>query len=102
MNKIIEEKYEEISKICKKNKVKKLYTFGSINSNAFDETSSDIDLIVELNISDPLKKGETLIHLWEVFETLFKKKVDLITKINVRNPYFRKGIYATKELIYEA
>jgi predicted nucleotidyltransferase len=79
-----------------------LYVFGSLSTDNFDEKKSDIDLIVELDERDPIKKGEKLIILWDKFEELFGRKVDLLSRAQVRNPYLQKGIDATKQLIYEA
>jgi len=99
---IIKNKVNELSEICKVFNVKRLYVFGSINTDTFDEQKSDIDLIVELDQMDPIEKGETLIKLWDRFEELFERKVDLLSKTKVRNPYLQKGIDTTKQLIYEA
>ena len=51
---------------------------------------------------DPIIKGEKLISIWDKFEELFGRKVDLLSRTQVRNPYLQKGIDATKQLIYEA
>ena len=102
MHFIIRNKIKELSGICKSFKVKRLYIFGSINTDTFDEQESDIDLIVELDQMDPIEKGETLMKLWDRFEELFGRKVDLLSKTKVRNPYLQKGIDTTKKLIYEA
>jgi len=99
---IIRNKVNELSEICKIFNVRRLYVFGSINTDIFDEQKSDIDLIVELDQMYPIEKGETLIKLWDRFEELFERKVDLLSKTKVRNPYLQKGIDTTKQLIYEA
>ena len=49
MHFIIRNKIKELSEICKSFNVKRLYIFGSINTDTFDEQKSDIDLIVELD-----------------------------------------------------
>ena len=102
MHFIIRNKIKELSEICKSFNVKRLYIFGSINTDTFDEQKSDIDLIVELDQMDPIEKGKTLIKLWDRFEELFGRKVDLLSKTKVRNPYLQRGIDTTKQLIYEA
>lgn len=102
MHLIIKNKLGELNKICKSFEVKRLFVFGSLSTGEFDENKSDIDLIVELGEMDPLEKGEKLIILWDRFEELFGRKVDLLSKTQVRNPYLQKGIDTTKQLIYEA
>jgi predicted nucleotidyltransferase len=102
MHLIIKNRLSELNKICKSLDVSRLYVFGSLSTDSFDENKSDIDLIVELNEKDPIEKGEKLIILWDKFEELFGRKVDLLSRAQVRNPYLQKGIDATKQLIYEA
>ena len=102
MHLIIKNRLSELNEICKSLDVRRLYVFGSLSTDNFDENKSDIDLIVELNEKDPIEKGEKLIILWDKFEELFGRKVDLLSRAQVRNPYLQKGIDATKQLIYEA
>jgi predicted nucleotidyltransferase len=49
--------------LCKRHNVKSLYAFGSSVSEKFNEGKSDIDLLVELNTNDPIRKGEALFFL---------------------------------------
>lgn len=92
---------DEFLSLCKSHDVKTLYAFGSSTNEKFDEDSSDIDLLVELNTKDPIKRGENLIDLWDKFEKIFKRKVDLLTNSSVRNPVLRKSIDSSKILIYD-
>jgi len=43
----------DISELCKINKVKSLFIFGSALTNDFSD-QSDIDLVVDINESDPI------------------------------------------------
>ena len=92
---------KEFLSLCKSHDVKTLYAFGSSTTNKFDENSSDIDLLVELNTKDPIKRGENLIDLWDKFEKIFQRKVDLLTNSSIRNPILRNSIDASKILIYD-
>ena len=99
---------EEISKrlndfisLCQTHKVKYLYAFGSSVTDRFDAEKSDIDLLVEIEATDPLERGEKLISLWDNFEIFFHRKVDLLTESSIRNPYLQKNIDSTKILIYD-
>ena len=78
-----------------------LYAFGSSITNGFKEDSSDIDLLIELNTIDPIKKGETLLKLWDKLEAFFQRKVDLLTLSSIKNPILKKNIEASKVLVYE-
>ncbi|MCF6358758.1 MAG: nucleotidyltransferase domain-containing protein [Draconibacterium sp.] len=81
--------------------MKYLYAFGSSVTNKFDFEKSDIDLVVEIEESDPIAKGEKLISFWDKLEEFFKRRVDLITNPNIRNPYLRQSIDKSKILIYD-
>ncbi len=87
--------------LCRDHKVKYLYAFGSSTNNQFDEETSDIDLLVEIDIADPLERGEKLMALWDLFERFFQRRVDLLTDSSIKNPYLRKSIDASKVLIYD-
>jgi len=100
---------EEISKqtsqfteLCREHNVKYLFAFGSAaTDDKFNTQTSDIDLLVELDVSDPILRGEKLMSLWDGFESFFHRKVDLLTNSSIRNPYLRKSIESTKILIYD-
>ena len=99
---------EEISRhesdfksLCEIHKVKFLYGFGSSVTDRFDKNKSDIDLLVEIDEPDPIKRGDKLMSLWDGFEAFFNRKVDMLTEPFIRNPYLKKSINATKILIYE-
>ena len=91
----------EFKTLCKNHDVKSLYAFGSSTNKSFKEETSDIDLLIELNTEDPIKRGENLINLWDKFEIFFQRKVDLLTSTSLRNPILKKSIDSTKILIYD-
>jgi len=87
--------------LCLEHDLKYMYAFGSATNDSFDEQSSDIDLVVELNEPDPVERGEKLLSLWDKLELIFDRKVDLITETSIHNPYLRKNIERNKILIYD-
>ncbi len=97
----IKSKPNEFIMLCKNHDVKSLYAFGSSITNGFKEDSSDIDLLIELNTIDPIKKGETLLKLWDKLEAFFQRKVDLLTLSSIKNPILKKNIESSKVLVYE-
>jgi predicted nucleotidyltransferase len=98
----IEEYRTGIVRLCEKCKVVgKLYFFGSALTPHFDALASDIDVLVETENLLPEEKGEQLIALWDGLETLFNRKVDLLTENSLRNPFLKKEIEQTKKLIYD-
>ena len=92
---------KEFLSLCKSHDVKTLHVFGSSTNDKFNDDSSDIDLLVELDTKDPIKRGENLIDLWDKFEKIFQRKVDLLTNSSIKNPILRKNIDASKILIYD-
>lgn len=79
----------------------KLYAFGSVLTERFDEDRSDLDFLVELAPMPPIEKGETLMSLWDALEELFERKVDLLTDQPIKNPYLKRSIDQTKQLVYD-
>jgi predicted nucleotidyltransferase len=98
---IIREKHTEFVDLCRSHRVDKIYAFGSSITDHFDESKSDIDLVVGIEIDDPVDRGEALLSLWDKLEALFQRKVDLLTEDSIRNPYLKSNINRTKKLIYD-
>ncbi len=97
----IQEKLAEFTTICRLYNVKSLYAFGSSTTDIFDEKSSDIDLLIEIDENDPLEHGEKLLAIWDKLEEFFHRKVNLLTMSSIKNPILRKNLDATKILIYD-
>lgn len=90
---------DQIRKLCKSNKVKTLFAFGSILSQDF-KTESDIDLIVDIDAKDPLTYSDSYFNLKFHLEQLFQRRIDLLEQNTIKNPYLIKQIDETKVLIY--
>ena len=67
----------------------------------FNDGTSDIDLLIEINSEDPIQSGEMLMRIWDKLEVFFQKKVDLLTSRSLRNPILKASIESTKVLIYD-
>lgn len=98
---LIKDKYVDFIELCRSHKVDKMYAFGSSVTDKFNPSSSDIDLIVSVDIADPADRGEALLSLWDNLESLFKRKVDLLTEGSIQNPFLKSNIDQTKKLIYD-
>jgi predicted nucleotidyltransferase len=94
-------KLEQLYNICKKYDVVSLYVFGSAINGNFNPKTSDIDLIIELDDSDPVAKGEKLMKIWTEAEELFGRKVDLLTNKKIKNPFLQREIERSKQLLYD-
>jgi predicted nucleotidyltransferase len=94
------EKYiSEIITLCKKNKVKSLYVFGSVLTDRFTD-KSDIDLIVDIDSNDPLEYSDNYFNLKFALEELLRRQIDLLESRALKNPFLRENIDNSKTLIY--
>jgi predicted nucleotidyltransferase len=98
---LIKDKYADFIDLCHSHSVDKIYAFGSSITDQFNPNSSDIDLVVKVDIADPADRGDALLSLWDKLEALFKRKVDLLTDESIKNPYLRANVDRTKKLIYD-
>ena len=97
----IKYKTADFLSLCKSHNVRNLYAFGSSITDRFDEESSDIDLLIEIDNDDPIERGESLMNIWDKFEQFFQRKVDLLTSTSIKNPILKEKIDSTKILIYD-
>ncbi|MDP3432585.1 MAG: nucleotidyltransferase domain-containing protein [Bacteroidota bacterium] len=89
----------EINNLCRLNKVKSLYVFGSVLTEHFTE-KSDIDLVVDIDISDPYDYADSYFNLKFALQDLFRRPIDLLENKAIKNPYIRQNIDRSKSLIY--
>lgn len=101
--KLIEINLHNIFSLCKKYKVKKLYVFGSILTNKFNE-NSDVDFCVDFDKDlinrDNLDWASLFFGFFHEMEALLGRKIDMVFDSNISNPIFRKELDRTKQLIY--
>lgn len=97
--KLIENNIQKIIDLCKKHKVHKLFVFGSILTNRFNE-KSDVDLIVDFNKAEVNDYFDNYFEFKYSLEDLLGRKIDLIEEQTIKNPYLKKNVNATKTLIF--
>lgn len=90
---------EELKSLCKTNRVKSLFAFGSVTRDDFNE-DSDIDLVVDFDESDPFKYTDLYFNLKDKLEVLLNRQVDLLEERAIRNRVFRQQLDSTKIKIY--
>ncbi len=93
----IENKLDKLFELCIKYKVVKLFIFGSSSKGNFNNKTSDVYLIVDIENLPPVEKGENLMNFW----TQLDRKVDLLTNKNINNPYLKEEIDNSKLLLYD-
>jgi predicted nucleotidyltransferase len=89
----------EIRVLCKKNRVKSLYVFGSVLTDQFTD-KSDIDLIVDIDSIDPLEYSDFYFNLKFALEELLRREIDLLESRALKNPYLIDNINQSKTLLY--
>jgi len=88
-----------LKSLCQQNKVKSLYVFGSVLTDRFND-KSDIDLVVDIDSSDPIDYADNYFNLKFALQDLFKRQIDLLENKAIKNPYIRQNIDNSKYLIY--
>ncbi|MDD3050564.1 MAG: nucleotidyltransferase domain-containing protein [Candidatus Cloacimonetes bacterium] len=87
-------------RIIKDFKIKELYFFGSVLREDFSP-NSDIDVLVVFQDDSNYSLFEFM-DLREKLESYLNRKVDLVEKDGITNPYRRKEILSTAKRIYAA
>lgn len=96
---IIDKNIDKIRDLCNKHKVAKLFVFGSILTDDFNK-SSDIDLLVDFSGVDLYDYADNFFDLKTSLEKLLERQIDLLEDKAVKNPYLRKSIDSSKQMIY--
>jgi predicted nucleotidyltransferase len=97
----IEQHKTEIADLCRRYAVTRLELFGSASAGRH-RPDSDLDFLVEFGPHPSMGYADQYFGLLESLGQLFGRHVDLVTAPAVKNPYFRRSVEATKELLYAA
>ncbi len=98
INKRLKVSPSQIADFCQRWKIVEFALFGSVLRDDF-RPDSDIDVLVTL---DP-DHGWSLfdwVDMQQELEAMFKRKVDLVDKRGLKNPYRRAEILKTHQVIY--
>ena len=97
--KLIDSHIKNIVSLCERYKVNKLFVFGSVLTDRFND-ESDIDLVVDFKKDEVEDYFDNYFDFKYSLQDLFGREVDLVEEQSIRNPYFRKSVDSTKQLIY--
>jgi predicted nucleotidyltransferase len=100
MNRLIEEKRQELEGICRDRKVRRIELFGSAAGSAFDPERSDLDFLVSFQDLGSGEYADAYFGLLEDLQALFQRPVDLVVDAAFQNPYFRQTVETTRTLVY--
>lgn len=96
---LIDRHITTITSLCQRYKVNKLFVFGSVMSERFNE-DSDIDLVVDFKKDEVEDYFDNYFDFKYSLQDLFGRKVDLVEEQTIKNPYFKRSVDSTKRLIY--
>ena len=94
----IEIPQQEIQVFCRRWKVQEFSLFGSVLREDFAPTS-DIDVLISFLPETPWSLFEW-VEMREELAKLFGRRVDLVEKEALRNPFRRQRILMTKRVVY--
>jgi uncharacterized protein len=89
----------DIAELCKNHKVKRLYVFGSVLKDKFNN-QSDIDLIVDFENMNVEDYADNYFDFKFALQDILKRPVDLLEEKAIKNPYFRKSVNQQRQLLY--
>lgn len=98
----IEERTDELKRLCLQHGVRRLDLFGSASTGQYDSEESDLDFLVEFQPSVLDAYADAYFGLLEALGRLFGRPVDLVVESAIRNPYFLQSVEQTRIPIYEA
>lgn len=99
---LIKQRQPAIAELCLRFRVQRLFLFGSAVGDRFQADGSDLDFLVEMADRQPTGAyADRYLGLAEGLEQLLGRQVDLVTAQAIRNPYLRREVEDTRQLVYE-
>ena len=98
----VEERADELERLCLIYGVRRLDLFGSASTGLYDPDESDLDFLVEFQPAALNAYADTYFGLLEALGRLFGRPVDLVVESAIKNPYFLQAVEQTRTPIYEA
>lgn len=102
MSHLILQKLDEIRQLCRRYHVAQLWLFGSATGHHFDPDRSDLDFLVRYQPGHESTAWDDYWGLREGLEALFDRRVDLVDRDAMRNPYVIRSVEASREVLYAA
>jgi hypothetical protein len=89
---------QKVAELCRRYGVAELALFGSVLRDDF-RADSDVDVLVSFGPEAHPSLLE-LVELREDLKDLFGREVDLVERAGLRNPFRRRAILSTAEVVY--
>ena len=89
---------ERIAGFCRQWKIAEFSLFGSVLRDDF-RPDSDVDVLVSFSPESTWSLLD-VIEMSESLEAMFGRRVDVVEKEAIRNPFRRKAILSSREIVY--
>lgn len=96
---IPESQLELIKKLCEQHRVESLFLFGSA-AKGLMKSDSDVDFLVSFRDVSPDNYFDNYFDLKLMLESILQRPVDLLESKALQNPYLKKSIEQSKQLVY--
>jgi len=93
---------DDIETLCREHHVVHLSLTGSAAAGDFDPINSDLDFLVSYRPGYHASGWDDYWGLKEGLEALFHRKVDLIDRSALRNPYVKQSMLSCERELYAA
>jgi predicted nucleotidyltransferase len=92
---------DRVGDFCRKWKITEFALFGSVLRDDF-RPDSDIDILVSFAPDAVWDYWVGWPEMIDELEAMFERKVDLVSKTSLKNPFRRHEILKTRQVIYAA
>lgn len=96
---ILEDHISQLTRLCEKHNVEKMYVFGSALNKSFTDVS-DIDFLVRFKTIELTEYFSNYMSFKEELKLLLGREIDLVEEQTLKNPVLIKSINQSKELVY--
>lgn len=93
---------DEIARLCRLYKVRRLAVFGSLLRPDFDPSRSDADFLVEFEPVSSADRMKNYFALRDALGSLFHRPIDLVELGAIRNPFILRTINEQQRTLYAA
>ena len=101
MSSVLEKNKGKLAEVCRRFAVRRLEVFGSAVREDFDPAKSDFDFIVSFADKTPGTYADRYFDFAAAIEKLLGRRIDLLTERSIRNPYFRREVEASRQIVYD-
>jgi uncharacterized protein len=91
---------KKIGEFCRRWKVEEFSLFGSVLREDF-RSDSDVDVLITFTPDAQVSLFD-LVDMQNELEAIFKRNVDLVEKDALKNPFRKREIFNTAQVVYAA